>query len=128
MSADFNLKRYDVITIKNPRGKIWIKKNAFFSEDESFRPCYHFYSSVPHSTNLNGYTSIISSVIPCRCNRRILSQPCRFSVTRYPVRCASQKPCSRPLLMHPSQPPGILCNSLTDGTLFVTVFDRIERD
>ena len=63
---------YFISALKKSSDFPMIQKNSSsYSEDEPYQPCYHFYSSIPHSMNLNRYNTI-----PCRYNRRILSQPC----------------------------------------------------
>ena len=52
--------------------------------------------------------------IPCRCNRRNLSQPCRSCIRMRPVRCAAQKPCSIRFFPAPLSLPRSLCPQYTD--------------
>ena len=64
-------------------------KNIMFFKKTSVIPCYHFSSSVPHSTDLFGSVTL-SAVTGGSC-RSLAFTVCSVPVS---VRCAAQKPSS----------------------------------
>ena len=80
-----------------------------FFKKTSVISCYHFSSSVPHSTDLFGSVTLSA----------VTGGSCRSLTFRLGAPLRSHLPFTLSL---PSQPPGILCNDSRACTLFVTVF------
>ena len=80
-----------------------------FFKKTSVISCYHFSSSVPHSTDLFGSVTLSA----------VTGGSCRSLTFRLGAPLRSHLPSTLSL---PSQPPGILCNDSRACTLFVTVF------
>ena len=80
-----------------------------FLKKTSVISCYHFSSSVPHSTDLFGSVTLSA----------VTGGSCRSLTFRLGAPLRSHLPFTLSL---PSQPPGILCNDSRACTLFVTVF------